>query len=431
MSTANYVPQHMATVKRSPTYDDHSSGSERKQSTSGTKKRASRAGTRSVTTLTAAQLERKRANDREAQRAIRQRTKDHIESLERQVRDLTAQLDSSSSSKMMELMRRNEELEQENAVLKARLSHAVQALGMPEGSGTLNTFVYATAQITCSTVVERPTAIFAFVLQWPIIPLFFLHASSHHTVFGLAPTTCQMGLIVFCAGNTMAGAESTGLIAATGGASSPSDRVHILSQPRRSSTGTARSVHSVPEISTAPASQPAHWQPQPQHPYTSNVPSPHIEHPPTSWSPHPSAHPQHHPVSLAVQDPSLHAVDSGNISYPSPYALDNNTRAMSYPLENTALVTSQPMQMAGYSTPTSNPSPHPSEYHRQMSAPMNPAQPGGHHAYPSPAHHGYVPQASHPGDMHLMAPASHQQPQMMGEQGQMMYHIPQDMKVEH
>lgn len=366
MSTANYVPQHMATVKRSPTYDDHSSGSERKQSTSGTKKRASRAGTRSVTTLTAAQLERKRANDREAQRAIRQRTKDHIESLERQVRDLTAQLDSSSSSKMMELMRRNEELEQENAVLKARLSHAVQALGMPEGSG-----------------------------------------------------------------NTMAGAESTGLIAATGGASSPSDRVHILSQPRRSSTGTARSVHSVPEISTAPASQPAHWQPQPQHPYTSNVPSPHIEHPPTSWSPHPSAHPQHHPVSLAVQDPSLHAVDSGNISYPSPYALDNNTRAMSYPLENTALVTSQPMQMAGYSTPTSNPSPHPSEYHRQMSAPMNPAQPGGHHAYPSPAHHGYVPQASHPGDMHLMAPASHQQPQMMGEQGQMMYHIPQDMKVEH
>ncbi|KAJ4366352.1 hypothetical protein N0V83_007988 [Neocucurbitaria cava] len=117
--------------KRSPPYEGHSSGSEARQHTPGSKKRPSRAGTRSVTTLTAAQLERKRANDREAQRAIRQRTKDHIDTLERQVRDLTAQLDGNSSTKMMELMRRNEELEQENAVLRARLSHAV-SLGVPE-----------------------------------------------------------------------------------------------------------------------------------------------------------------------------------------------------------------------------------------------------------------------------------------------------------
>jgi regulator of replication initiation timing len=136
MNSANYVPPHMATMKRSPPYEDHSSGSERKSSSGIGKKRPSRAGTRSVTTLTAAQLERKRANDREAQRAIRQRTKDHIEQLERQVRDLTSQLDTNSSGKMMEVLRRNDELEQENAVLRARLSHAVQALGMPEGSGT-------------------------------------------------------------------------------------------------------------------------------------------------------------------------------------------------------------------------------------------------------------------------------------------------------
>lgn len=137
MSTSNYVPPHMATMRKSPSYEGHSSGSERKMSaSSGVKKRPSRAGTRSVTTLTAAQLERKRANDREAQRAIRQRTKDHIETLERQVRELTTQLESNGSSKMMDLMRRNDELEQENAVLRARLSHAVQALGMPENSGT-------------------------------------------------------------------------------------------------------------------------------------------------------------------------------------------------------------------------------------------------------------------------------------------------------
>lgn len=132
MSTSSYHSPHMDQAKRSPAYEGHSSGSEAKHSTPGLKKRPSRAGTRSVTTLTAAQLERKRANDREAQRAIRQRTKDHIDTLERQVRDLTAQLEGNSSSKMMDLMRRNEELEQENAVLRARLSHAVSALAVPE-----------------------------------------------------------------------------------------------------------------------------------------------------------------------------------------------------------------------------------------------------------------------------------------------------------
>jgi hypothetical protein len=135
MSNSSYHSPHMDSLKKSPPYEGHSSGSEQKH-TPGSKKRPSRAGTRSVTTLTAAQLERKRANDREAQRAIRQRTKDHIDTLERQVRDLTAQLDNGASSRMMDLMRRNEELEQENQVLRARLGHAVSALGVPEhGTG--------------------------------------------------------------------------------------------------------------------------------------------------------------------------------------------------------------------------------------------------------------------------------------------------------
>lgn len=43
---------------------------------------------RSVSSLSAKQLERKRANDREAQRLIRQRTKDRIEWLETQIVDL-------------------------------------------------------------------------------------------------------------------------------------------------------------------------------------------------------------------------------------------------------------------------------------------------------------------------------------------------------
>lgn len=43
---------------------------------------------RSVSSLSAVQLERKRANDREAQRQIRQRNKDRIDGLERQIDDL-------------------------------------------------------------------------------------------------------------------------------------------------------------------------------------------------------------------------------------------------------------------------------------------------------------------------------------------------------
>lgn len=108
-----------------------SSESESRQpSSSAGKKRASRAGTRSVTTLSAAQLERKRANDREAQRAIRQRTKDHIDSLERNVNDLKAAHD--ASEKMVAATRqRNRELEDENAYLRSKLGEAGYSVSLP------------------------------------------------------------------------------------------------------------------------------------------------------------------------------------------------------------------------------------------------------------------------------------------------------------
>ncbi|CAO2657891.1 Nn.00g071510.m01.CDS01 [Neocucurbitaria sp. VM-36] len=366
MSTSHYQSPHMDQSKKSPPYEGHSSGSEARQQTPGSKKRPSRAGTRSVTTLTAAQLERKRANDREAQRAIRQRTKDHIDTLERQVRDLTVQLESSSSTKMMELMRRNEELEQENAVLRARLSHAV-SLGVPEQGAA--------------------------------------------------------------------------------GAPSPSDRVQMLSQPRKGSAGTARSVHSVTEIAT-PVSQPGHWQTQ--HTYGHHVSSPHVDTPPTMgevqgrWSPHPN-HPQHHTVSMPVQDPSVHAVESTVISYPSPYGMESNARAMSYPLENATMVTSQPMPMSGYDAPTSHHSSHTSDYQRHMSVPMHhqnaPGQGPPQHqqqptsapypSYPLAPQQGYPPQVSHTEQMPMMH-AQHSQNQMMNEQGQhIIYHMQPNMKVEH
>ncbi|KXS96652.1 hypothetical protein AC578_6910 [Pseudocercospora eumusae] len=111
-------------LDRAPSQGYVSPGSEtRKSSTSSGKKRASRAGTRSVTTLSAAQLERKRANDREAQRAIRQRTKDHIDHLERTVNDLRGSQEQSEKI-VHATQQRNRELEDENAYLRSKLSEA-------------------------------------------------------------------------------------------------------------------------------------------------------------------------------------------------------------------------------------------------------------------------------------------------------------------
>ncbi|KAH6674331.1 hypothetical protein B0J14DRAFT_480362, partial [Halenospora varia] len=79
----------------------------------------SRAGTRSVATLSEAQLARKRANDREAQRSIRQRTKERIERLEQRIKELTEEQNDDRSFE--EVQRRNEELEEELRALKENM----------------------------------------------------------------------------------------------------------------------------------------------------------------------------------------------------------------------------------------------------------------------------------------------------------------------
>jgi hypothetical protein len=79
---------------------------------------------RSVSSLSATQLERKRANDREAQRLIRQRTKDRIGGLEQQIFDLTTE---------------NERLHQCLRQPSSRQTETLQKRGHPEvGSITWN-----------------------------------------------------------------------------------------------------------------------------------------------------------------------------------------------------------------------------------------------------------------------------------------------------
>ncbi|KAE8417227.1 hypothetical protein BDV36DRAFT_309641 [Aspergillus pseudocaelatus] len=99
------------------------------------KKRESRAGTRKVTSLSAEQLERKRANDREAQRTIRQRTKEHIERLEHQVAELKLK-----GEQYDHVVRRNTALENEIRALKQQLALARsgQAYSSP-AEGSYNT----------------------------------------------------------------------------------------------------------------------------------------------------------------------------------------------------------------------------------------------------------------------------------------------------
>lgn len=110
-----------------------SEGESRHVSGGHSKKRASRAGTRSVSTLSAAQLERKRANDREAQRAIRQRTKDHIEGLERNISDLRAAHEASEKIAAV-AHQRSRELEEENAYLRTKLGEVGYPMAVPPDS---------------------------------------------------------------------------------------------------------------------------------------------------------------------------------------------------------------------------------------------------------------------------------------------------------
>lgn len=78
-----------------------------------------------MSTLTPSQLARKRANDREAQRAIRARTKEHIERLERELEELKSQR--SGDEKYQELLRTNKALQKEIRTLR-------ESMGLPHNS---------------------------------------------------------------------------------------------------------------------------------------------------------------------------------------------------------------------------------------------------------------------------------------------------------
>jgi len=85
----------------------------------------STSGSRGVANLTPDQLAKKRANDREAQRAIRERTKGQIEGLERRIQELTSQ---QPSVELQHAVRQKELVEAENEEIKKRLSSVLAIL---------------------------------------------------------------------------------------------------------------------------------------------------------------------------------------------------------------------------------------------------------------------------------------------------------------
>ncbi|KAI8955874.1 hypothetical protein F4801DRAFT_574075 [Xylaria longipes] len=117
----------------SPTLDGHSpdssgslpSGRDNVSATpqdQRTKKRRTGAGFRGVANLTPEQLAKKRANDREAQRAIRERTRNQIEALESRIRELTAQ---QPYQDLQEVIRQKRAVEAKNLELRAHLASIV------------------------------------------------------------------------------------------------------------------------------------------------------------------------------------------------------------------------------------------------------------------------------------------------------------------
>ncbi|OLN86210.1 hypothetical protein CCHL11_04200 [Colletotrichum chlorophyti] len=89
------------------------------------KKRRTGPGSRGVANLTPEQLAKKRANDREAQRAIRERTKNQIENLQRQIQELTSQ---QPYQELQAVQRAKEAVEAENADLKRRLAAFISSI---------------------------------------------------------------------------------------------------------------------------------------------------------------------------------------------------------------------------------------------------------------------------------------------------------------
>ncbi|KAI1460782.1 hypothetical protein F4805DRAFT_454227 [Annulohypoxylon moriforme] len=116
------------------------------------KKRRVGPSSRGVANLTPEQLAKKRANDREAQRAIRERTKNQIEKLEKRIHELTSQ---QPYQELQAVIRAKEAVEAENAEIKSRLA-AIMSMIQPILSGQQAEGAYNTPPLSNIPSIQPP-----------------------------------------------------------------------------------------------------------------------------------------------------------------------------------------------------------------------------------------------------------------------------------
>ncbi len=90
---------------------------------------------RGVANLSPEQLAKKRANDREAQRAIRERTKNQIETLENRIRQLEAQ---QPYQELQHALRQKEAAESQNEGIRKKLASVLAIIQPLVGGHGLN-----------------------------------------------------------------------------------------------------------------------------------------------------------------------------------------------------------------------------------------------------------------------------------------------------
>ncbi|KAK2764399.1 hypothetical protein FQN54_009093 [Arachnomyces sp. PD_36] len=121
----------------------------------GKKRKASSNPSRGVANLTPEQLSKKRANDREAQRAIRERTKAQIEALERRVVELTSQ---QPFQDLQAALKQTQAIQAENEEIKRRLSSVISIIQPILGNQTGSDPPAASSRPANDIPASRPSA---------------------------------------------------------------------------------------------------------------------------------------------------------------------------------------------------------------------------------------------------------------------------------
>lgn len=116
----------------------HSESASHSPSASGAtpaKRRRTATASRGVANLTPDQLARKRANDREAQRAIRERTRNQIDVLNARIKELES---SQPFHDLQQALRQRDAVQAENETIKRKLAAVIGTLQPLLGNQGLN-----------------------------------------------------------------------------------------------------------------------------------------------------------------------------------------------------------------------------------------------------------------------------------------------------